>query len=248
MLNLIKADLYKVFNRAYMYVFLGIMVVLSIAANVLLKTANVPVTAYDIMQMGLDSLIIPIFLVIMFVDITASEEIKDGILKNTVAFGISRVKLYISKIVSSVILAFISAFVILTAFIGSAFLIFEPGKHFTGSFAADFSYRILSAIPLYIAAIVICMMLAFIIKKNMLFAFTYAALFVVINLIVKVLYTLVSEKFLWVYNLLITRNLKFLSGDIVTSTQMLTAAGIGFAYAIIFTLMGIMVFKKQELK
>lgn len=249
MLNLIKADLFKVFNRAYMYIFLGIMVFIVIGVNLLvLIAATTPLTVFDIMSLGLKMLIFPIFFVLMFVDITANEEMKDSIIKNAIDFGIPRNKLYLSKIITSVILAFISAIVVLTAFLGSAFLLLSPGEAFTAAFAAEFTLKILCALPLYIGAITIGVLFSFVIKKSTLFAFAYVGLFTIIGSIIKMLIYLISDKFLWVYNALITTNLTILSGDNVTSVQMFTAAGIGFVYTIIFTVIGVMVFKRQEIK
>ncbi|WP_406542053.1 hypothetical protein [Clostridium ljungdahlii] len=68
---------------------------------------------------------------------------------------------------------------------------------------------------------------------------------------IKLLCALVSNKFYGIYNILITTNISALTpikNPNLTLLQMLPSAGLGFAYTIIFTIIGIIIFRKMEIK
>jgi ABC-2 type transport system permease protein len=245
MLRLIKAELYKTFNRAYFYATIGTTVFFILS---IIFSANSLITVQGMMEIGLSVLISPVFIIIMFVSTTTNEEIKEKTLRNTVSFGVPRSKLYMAKVITSVILSFIAAAVILGAFVGGSFLMFEPGSGLTASFVSGFFLRILSAVPLYTAAIAICALLGFVIKSEMVYALTYAGIFVAVKPIVQLLSFFVSDKFLYIYNMLITTQLTNLGSMGTAGTVMLRSAVLGIVYTVFFLAIGVAVFKRQEIK
>ena len=246
MLNYIKAELYKGLNRLSYKVTLLVLVLLSVSANALFRGPNV--TALESLDMAMSCLDAIIFLVILYIDVT--EELKDKTLRNVMVSGLSREKLYISKVIIPIIIAFITCIFILVFFVGSTFLFLKPGN-LSPAILINLALRLLCAIPLFIAAISFGVLLSFILKNQYAFAYTYAAIFALMGNFIKLLCALVSNKFYGIYNLLITTNISALTpikNPNLTLLQMLHSAGLGFAYTIIFTIIGIIIFRKMEIK
>ena len=246
MLNYIKAELYRNFNRVYFYAFTACISFVAILSNLLIVNQNIALG--EMIQMSIKMLGLPIYLVIMIVDMVTSEENKNLTVKNVLASGLPRNKMYLSKIIVATILAVISAAVILTMFLGSSALITGIDESISSDLVRDFTFRILSAVPLWIGTISICTFIAFLIKNNTLFASTYVILFICTKQIFNILGYLVSDKFFYVKKMLISGQLEVLSSqDVVSRAQLSTAACIGFAYTIIFIVLGVILIRKKEI-
>lgn len=244
MLNYIKAELYKYLNRPF-YRGLTIACILLCITIITLATNNV--TAADAIYMGMNSLIFPVFFVIILIDYT--EEFKDGTLKNAIVSGISRAKIYMSKIIiatitSFILLTFISIFFVVTS------IIFLKTGNLSQGFLLNSLLRIILAIPLYIASIAFAVLLSVIIKSPTAFAFTYTFIFFLANDIIKLLSMLVSKKFDIVYNILITTNINILNikNQSLTQNIMLHSVELGIIYVILFTIIGVTIFKRMNIK
>lgn len=248
MLNLIKADLYKVFHRKYLYIFWALMLLTVVEANYIVYKNLPSFTVYDMLSLSLSFLKVPIYLIIILIDMTLADELKDNLLKNALSFGIPRRKLYVSKIITCWILAVLSTVLILSAFIGSAFFLLQPGMHFTNFFAASFVLRILCALPLYTAALTIGICLCVLIRNNMVFGFLYAAIFTVLEPLTSILSALVSQYFDLLHGILISTHIKRIAEEPLTNLSMGTALGLGVIYTFIFTWLGIAAFRKQDIK
>lgn len=248
MFNYIKADLYKALNRAYMYVFLGVMVILAFSVNLLIKINSPQMTVSNIMEISINMLMVPVFLVLMNVDVVTGDDIREHTYKNTLSYGVSRSKLYVSNIIASVILAFVIFSITLLVLLGSAFLFLEPGKLVTVPGLQDFFLRILAAIPLYIAAISIGTLLSILLRGNNAFGFTYVMLFVAVAPIIRVLAGLISSKIMILYNVLITTQISNISKGSATNCTFFEAALTGIIYTAIFTIIGVIIFNRQEIK
>lgn len=242
MLKLIKADLYKSFHRMYLYVFMCVMGALAILYNVIIASAHFPREA------AFGSVVVflafPLFLVVMFVDIVTAEENKEHTMKNTVSFGISRSKIFIAKNISAILVAAAVAAVTLAAFFGSGFILLSPGEGYTPAFLSEVLLRISIALLLYVAAITLGTLLAITIKRNALFTFAYFGVLIVPYLLFKLL-TLVNPIFADVRNaMLLSQTLILAQG---TPAQMLMAVWIALAHIVVFVVLGLVLFNRQEI-
>ncbi|WP_406542054.1 hypothetical protein [Clostridium ljungdahlii] len=109
MLNYIKAELYKGLNRLSYKVTLLVLVLLSVSTNALFTGPKV--TVFESLDMAMSCLPAVVFLVMMYIDVT--EELKDKTLRNVMVSGLSREKLYISKVIIPIILSFITCLLVL---------------------------------------------------------------------------------------------------------------------------------------
>lgn len=245
MLNYIRAELYRNFNRVYFWCMTGSLAAFALLCVVISKNA---LSLTDLFGIGIKCLILPVFLVSMIIEMVTAEEQKNQTLKNVVSFGISRNKLVLSKLIVTVILSVISAIIILAVYFGSGAIFLKAGKDFSLDVVKIFTFRLLSAVPLWIGAISIGNFLAFAFRNNTVFAFVYAGLFVILNQVIKLLSMLVSDKFNYVYNILITTQLKNLGEEIATGHNLMAAVFVGIVYTIILTISNILYFRNMEVK
>jgi ABC-2 type transport system permease protein len=248
MLNYIKAELYRNFNRMYLWAFTGVIAALALFIIVISKVNNIPnMTLTTLVQVSTYVLSFPVFFVAAMLDIVVAEEHKNQTMRNVVTFGVSRSKLILSKVIVSVILAFISALIIAVVFYGSGAVFLGLGSDFPGTILED-ALRILAAVPLWIGAISVGTFLATVINNNTIFAFAYGGLFLMTSKIIQILEMLVSGKFKYVRDILITTQLSRLGATELASKDMLHAVLVGVIYTIVFTILSMVYFKKKEVK
>ncbi len=242
MLKLINADLYKAFHRIYLFVFMAFMAAASIFVNAVLAHMKMPLEAS--IQMALALLMYPLFFISMFADIVTAEENKEHTLKNTISFGVSRTKLYLAKNISAIFVALNVAVVTLAVYFASAFLLLKPEKSDLSALLSDFALRIAVVLLIYVAAVALATLLAAIIKRNALFTFAYFGLLIVPVLVFKLL-KLVNPVFGRIQN-----GMLFMQSQIVAVTpqsQLMTTVWIALAHIVVFTGLGIVLFKRQEI-
>jgi ABC-2 type transport system permease protein len=247
-LNYIRAELYRNFNRMYFWIFTGIMAALALTVNIL--TGSNGVTGVSL-SMLLDTilyiLVIPIYIAAGFIDMVTAEENKNQTLRNAIAFGTPRYKLVLSKLTVSVTLSLISAFIVLGLFYGSAAALFGIDQA-TGEVLSMVLPRLATALPLWIGAVSIGTFLAIAINNNTLFGFAYAGVFLLTSKIILLLSYVVSDKFMKLNDYLITTRLTALRTPNLTSEDLWTSALIGLCYTVIFIIITMLYFNKKEVK
>lgn len=248
MLNYIKAELYRNFNRAQFWVYSGVIAALALMLNILLAASNsAKIDLNFLFEMITQMLFLPIFLVATFIDITTGEEQKNLTLKNAVSFGVPRSKIALSKVIVTVTLSFIAAIMIFTVFFGSGTLLFGI-KEGTLPAIGDAALRILTSVPLWIGAISIGTFIAVFLNNNTAAAFVYAGVFTLISPTIKLLTLLVSDKFSYVSKILITSQFSILKQPNLGSSTLIKIAGLGFVYTVLFTVLSMLYIKKKEIR
>ena len=133
MLNYMKSEWYRITHSPTMYVFTGIMACLSFLLNIILWVLNKyePGFPYGTVAFSLSNLTanlsILCFVGGILVSLLLSGERRNGVLKNSIAFGISREEIFVGKCIISAVVSVCSLIVILIAYVGSAVLLLEPG-------------------------------------------------------------------------------------------------------------------------
>lgn len=259
MRNYIRAELYRNFNRLYFWNLVAITSVLALSFNILMRIfnpyPNIPNLSM-IFQMGIGMLSVPVYLVGVIIDMVIGEETKNLTLKNVVSFGIPRGKIILSKIIVAVTLSFIAAIIILTVLYGSGVLLFGVDGLSLALFK-DFLFRLLAAIPLWIGAISVGTLMGYIFNNNTIYAFAYTFTFALTGSMLKFLSALISDKIMYIYNILITTQIKNLSVltiiddnniQAIANSSLISAISIGAIYIIVFAILSMMYFRKKEVK
>lgn len=248
MINYMKAELYRNFNRLYFWVFTGVLSALALAVNMMGSASSVSgMNLSMILDSTLYVLAMPVFLVAGIVDMVTAEENKNQTLRNAITFGISRYKLVLSKVFVSIILAFISAFIILGIFYGSGALLLGVDEG-VKTVLPMVSIRLLTAVPLWIGAISIGTFLAIAINNNTLFGFAHAGVFFMTSKIILFLSYAVSNKIMFLNKYLITTRLNGLRAADIPANELWFSALIGLAYTVVFIILSIIYFNKKEVK
>lgn len=249
MINYIKAELYRSFNRVYYWNSIIFTSILGMLASISIKTNSLDnMGLVALMYLGIRVISMPVFLVVFFIDMITSEENKNLTLKNVVTSGLHRNKIILSKIAATIILSVIAAIIILTVYLGTGWIFLGLGDNFSIEIAKDFFLRILAAVPLWTGAIAVGTLIALVFKNNTVFSFVYAGIFLILGNIIKALSYVISDKFMYIYKILITTNLTNLAGDVVTNSTLIFAAIVGLSFTVIFTIFSVLYFNKMELK
>lgn len=132
MLNYVKSEWYRVTHVKDMYFFTGILAILSVLFNIVLylfskMEVGFPYGTVSFSLSFLAADMTMLFLVGAIIIALYFTNNKNGVMKNAVAFGISREKILIGKGLVSAVVSLCSLVVILAAYIGSAVLLLEQG-------------------------------------------------------------------------------------------------------------------------
>jgi ABC-2 type transport system permease protein len=243
-----RAELYRNFNRMYFWMFTGIMAALAVAIVILSSVDNIVRLNFSML---LDTILyvlgMPVYLAAGFIDMVTAEENKNQTLRNAITFGTPRYKLVLSKLIVTVILALLSAIIVLGLFYGSAAALFGIDEA-TGEVLSMVLPRLATALPLWIGAVSIGTFLAIAINNSTLFGFAYAGIFFLTSKIIMVLSYVVSDKFTRLNDYLISTRLTALRAPNLTSKDLWTTALIGLCYTVIFTIINMLYFNKKEVK
>lgn len=248
MINYIKAELYRNFNRPYLWIYSLIIAAIPLMIIILCKINYLSsVNLAALLKFSLSVLIIPIYLVIGMIDMISCEEYKNGTLKNVLSFGVPRGKLIVSKFVAAVILAFMSAFIVLIVLCGSGAILLGVGSNISSVFLDTFM-RIGAAVPLWIAAIAIGIFFNMLITNSNVFSFVYIGIFLIMPQGFKLLSIFVSDKFKYLYDIFPTTQLSNLGKLKIASGQINEAIALGCLYTVVFLILSIICFKNKEIK
>ena len=134
MLNYIKSECYRVMHSRSTYVMTGIMAVLPVLFHIILYVTGVASSTtqdfpYDITSFSFSFLagspMLFTYAGLIVAAVLYEEEHKNGNIKNAVAFGISREKLFLGKCMTAVLTATVIMALVLIAYIGSAWFLLE---------------------------------------------------------------------------------------------------------------------------
>ncbi|GAA0736409.1 ABC transporter permease [Clostridium oceanicum] len=144
MINYIKSEFYRIFNRSYFKLYVVMVSMLMFIVNQIIKLY--PRNEMNLRLVIEGSILISklvIFLIIPIVYMIILEENKTGTLKNVLAFGLSRNKIFLSKIIVCSMLIFITMFSSLTLFILSGWIMFSKGENISTTMLMGYGLRLL---------------------------------------------------------------------------------------------------------
>ena len=124
MRNYLKAEFYKVSHRKYPWVTLGVVLLLEsllLLGFVILGVS--PIDFYDGATNLLTLLVLGMFAPLLTCDMVFADQYKNGTLKNELAFGLSRAKIYWGKLLAQTILSLALCAVFLGYYLGGCWLL-----------------------------------------------------------------------------------------------------------------------------
>lgn len=133
MMNYIKSEWYRMTHSKEIYMFTGILAGTALLFNTLLFVmAQIEegfryATVSFSLSMFVCSLSVLFYSSLALVGMFCGQEKKNSLLKNVVAYGISREEIFIGKCIVFTLISICSMFIILFVYIGSAVLLLEQG-------------------------------------------------------------------------------------------------------------------------
>lgn len=244
MLNFIKAELYKQFKLPLIYVINAVLVagLILVCLSFNGTESDIATKGFILERMGGIFPIIAVFLTVftsVFLD-----DYRYGTLKNVMSSDISRSKYYIGKLIIQTIMGLITSAVCLIAlFIG---LLLLPSGYDFGVYVKSFLLRCLCVIPIYIALLSFIDLLVVMFRKGTAYLGYYlvpVALSIVLGILSSFSNIFEKLKYLSIGYVLIP-----LTDTAATNEQMIYAVVLGIFWTIVFTGLGLTIFKNREIK
>lgn len=206
----------------------------------------------DIIYMATQMLPGIYFLTLIIVDNIFSEEYKHHTLKNTISMGVDRRNIYMGKFIVEIIYAVISFVIIIgVLFLSSYFLLgFETGalEISTVDIIKWFAVKTIAILPILITGIALANFLAFLINNNTYFAFAFVGMMLLPRKIISILAMfksslgkLVNILPSHIFDMMPTEG--YVAGDIIMRSYIM-----GIVYVVIFSVIGIILFKRKEVR
>ncbi|WP_346929554.1 ABC transporter permease [Clostridium sp.] len=254
MLNYIKSELYKTTHRKYPYIVVGVLSLICILVNILAlkimkdQPGGFRISMSDMLMISTGMFGMIYYAVIMIVDIVFSDEYKHQTLKNTVSFGINRTKIYLGKFISEIIVAIISLVIVTSVLILSSYMCLGLGEVTIVEVLKNFGAKLIAVFPLWVVGLAIANFLAFNIKNNNTLAFAYLGVVAVFPGIVSILADL-KPIFAKLQSILVSNQIKFIrTQEIISGGDIAKCYILGIIYVILITAIGIISFRRREIK
>ncbi len=244
-----SAELYKVNHRVYQWAFLVVILGGIAFGQFVIKCNAGPGALFETMAGGLAMLLSTgLYLVILVCDMVFSEQYKHNTLKNEVSYGLPRERIYLGKLLASIVMAVVLCAVIIAFYLGLSALLFPMGNE-VGETMTTLGQALTVAFPLWLGGLGFFLMLSFVLKGSTASAILYAVilsmgggfldLFAVFLPKLKPVFTAIQNCLLITpFNQLNYRPMEELIPY---------AWGLGMAWFVLSTLVGLIFFKKREI-
>lgn len=249
MVNYMRAELYKVLHRKYTYGFL--LVILLCEALLVAGWAYTNANGNDVnfsSGAGILGLMLGVglYCTMLTGDMVFSDQYKFNTLKNEVSYGLPRARIYLGKLVVACITALVLCAIVLCAYVAMCWAVLP---HDTGA-AETMSliyYCILTALPLWLGAQALVLMLYFLLKSSTVASFIFLGVILALPQVVKLLITLVGPVFEYVYVCMLTTSLDMAPYAPWDMALLGRSWAIGAGWFVITTLVGLICFQKREI-
>lgn len=262
MLNMIKADLYRIFHGKGIYITIGLLIIIwalqilpetfgTIGMNIedlnevetvtQLTGMNTPLKVME----STDNYLYFLLALIVFV---AATDFSSGTAKNALSNGMSRVKYYFSKLILSSI--FCVVLVLVSIIVPTFFVTLKSG--FGGSIDSEYIFQLLKAVALqlfmFLSVTSVGVFLAFTTKRTVAVNGFYIAFCLVPMLIIVILMN-VSDKFMKLLKYDVVMNIRSIAHiDVMTQNDVTRVLIIGSVYLLLSTMVGLLIFRKGDIK
>lgn len=268
MVNSIQAEIYKLTRRPYFYVLnlccaafallvAGLMCYIKYTASPDVELINFPL-AINMLSMGMP---IGLYLVAVGGDAVFSEQYKYNTLKNEVSYGLTRVQVYLARLVVTLLLMIVVFVVTIGVYLlASLVLLGIPsdagsmasfGKNTAQAIQDAFrmlGFYVLASFPLWLGSMSLALALLFLVRSSNLAGFGFLAVMLAVPAILDNLGKYVHPMFHSLYHL----TLDYMGGLVISAqnmdwTLMSRCWLVGLAWAAISTAVGLFFFSRREI-
>ena len=178
MVKYINAECYKAFHRKYIYLFLAAILGLAAAFMLLLRVEGLRqtqtaegmimvqrVTVSELLGILAMALSAGLYFLMIAADIVFSDQYKYNTLKNEVSYGLPRLRIYLGKLFSSVLVAVVLCAVLFGGYLLLSWILFPTGDRI-GESLRTFGFWLLVALPLWLGGLGLYTLLQFVMKNT----------------------------------------------------------------------------------
>lgn len=190
MLNYIRAEVYKMLRRPYIYIALGVLLALEalFASMFAFHNAHSLVTPFggaviSVVEMGA----VGFCTCLITGDIVFATQYKNSTLKNEVSFGLSRTRIFLGKLLTQTLLSIVYLVVMMAFFLGLCAIVLpmEPGNFYSAPEALTIvGYFLAAGLPLWIGGQAVVCMCLFLVNGEMAGSFLYVGIVFVLEAMV----------------------------------------------------------------
>lgn len=250
MLNYVKAELYKVFHRKYVFIFLLVMFLGETALCMLWRFSSgndmVSMDFADAVRFLAFLLGMGLYATIITGDMVFSEQYKHSTLKNEVAYGIPRSRIYVGKLLAECVLAGILCVVIIGYYIGLNRILFPQAGEGDGE-AVRWALQALGAcLPLWLASQALFHLFSTLFKSTGA-AFATVMVYLLLPNVFKILAVFVNEGFQLFYEIMLTTQVDVVAGGAISGGVMARCWITGGVWFLGTTVIGNILFRKREI-
>ena len=268
MVNSIQAEIYKLTRRPYFYVFnlccaafallvIGCLAYIKYTTPANQDAVNFPFSL-NILLMGMP---VGLYLVAVGGDAVFSEQYKYNTLKNEVSYGLTRVQVYLARLVVTLLLMIVVFVVTIGVYLlASLVLLGIPsdagsmasfGKNTAQAIQDAFrmlGFYVLASFPLWLGSMSLALALLFLVRSSNLAGFGFLAVMLAVPAILDNLGKYVHPMFHSLYHL----TLDYMGGLVISAqnmdwTLMSRCWLVGLAWAAISTAVGLFFFSRREI-
>ena len=264
MLNIIKADMYRIFRSKGFYITIGLLLLL-IGLQVLANDVGRIMVVGDVDKYNdvvsdkvFTGKIAPLamigtadtllYFMIPFMIFIGSADFSSGTAKNVLSNGMPRIKYYLAKLfLSCVFCVFILMMnIILPIIVGTVKNGF--GGAFDMEFVGQLSRPFLAQLFMCLAVTCVGIFLVFVTKRTAAVIGAYIA-FCMVPMLILSIFAMINNKLEFLLKYDVVSNIRLLAGiDMLPSADATRAFAVGAFYIIASTIGGILIFRKSEIK
>ena len=251
MRNYLMAECYKVFRRKYFY--LTLLVVLALEGVLLWgcwltsSWGNEGMNFYSAATLVAVMLSIGAYAPVLTCDMVFSEQYKQNTMKNEVAYGLPRVRIYLGKLAVSTLVSLLAAAVMVALYVAGCWVLLPHNAQDATAFVL-IGYSLAGAFPLWMGAQGITMACYFLVRNTTLAAFVSIGLLGVVPGILQGLGLLFNPVFESVRQLMPTVMLEKLPNMAFQTDYMGLCWLVGIALLVLSIAVGLSVFQKKEIR
>ncbi|MDO4338315.1 MAG: ABC transporter permease [Eubacteriales bacterium] len=183
MLNYMKSEWYRLTHGKEIYVMTAVMSGLVLAMNIVLALGNryIPDFRYGTFRFSLNIFTSASYYMLVIAAFVGAylyaDDIKNGVMKNAIAYGIPRVRILLGKCIISFIFSLLMLIAIFVVYVGSAYLLLKEPEILP---LVEMVKAILSALPSAAAALIFMIVLKTICAKDIVAVLWWAVVFYII--------------------------------------------------------------------
>lgn len=251
MRNYLTAECYKVFHRKYPY--LTLLVCLALEGLLLWgywftwSNGNTGVNFYSGLATLFMMLGVGLYASILTGDMVFSEQYKQDTLKNEVAYGLSRARIYLGKLAVATLVALVGAAVMVGGYVAGCWLLL-PHNELDGTALSLLGYVLAGALPLWLGAQGLAMACYFLVRNTTLAAFAAVGLLGVLPPILQACGLLLHPVFETVRQLMPAVMLETLPNAAYQWDYVGRCWVVGLALLAASTAVGILAFRRKEIR